>query len=154
MTRIELPSKERLRHLFDYHPDGYLVRRVPVSNQVAGTVLGCPAGGKGYWSGMVDSVSYRVHRLIFQWHHGHCPDMLDHIDEDKGNNRVGNLRGITNGHNCRRKKHGYVRVTPSGRWQGVIKVGGRPLHVGMFDTEADAKEACLSEYDARGMRHD
>ena len=152
MTPIELPSKERLHHLFDYE-DGQLIRRVRVGTRVVGTVLGCCHGG-GYMHGTVDKVIFYMHRLIWQWHHGDCPTELDHVDCDKANNRIENLRAISRQHNMRRASPGCAWQRPSGRWAAQIGVNCKSIIVGTYDTEAQAKQACLDEYDRRGLAYD
>lgn len=44
---------------------------------------------------MVDGVSYYLHRLIYAWHHGNAPDLVDHEDRQIENCRIGNLRPAT-----------------------------------------------------------
>jgi HNH endonuclease len=111
-----LPTQERLRELFWYHPEGFLVRRVAVGTKyrVGQEVRGCPVG-RGYRVVVVDGGQYRLHRLIYQWHHGRCPDEIDHEDHDSGNCRIWNLRDGTGGVNAANRRN-----------PGTFRAGGQP----------------------------
>ena len=39
------------------------------------------------------------HHAVWAWHHGRFPTQLDHIDGDTLNNRIGNLREVTQSEN-------------------------------------------------------
>jgi hypothetical protein len=95
--RKPLPSRERLRELFDYHEDGYFVRLADVSTWFhAGDEVRGTAHSNGYLQASVDGTVYQFNRLVFQWHHGWCPDIVDHHpDRDRHNCRIGNLRPAT-----------------------------------------------------------
>ena len=70
---------------------------------------------------------------------------IDHIDADKINNRVENLRWVTNSMNCLLKKpmkreSGLLRgVTKSGnKFLAKIKIDGKYKYLGTFDTPEEA----------------
>lgn len=79
---------------------------------------------------------------------------VDHIDEDKLNNRRANLRLATGAQNAqnRRRPHrdgtsGYRGVSyhaPTGKWRGVCKVGGKKCSAGYFDSAEAANEALVA----------
>jgi hypothetical protein len=96
-----LPTRERLHHLFDYDRNGHLIRRVRATgNTKCGDVL---KGTGQYHRVSVDGGNYSLHRLIYQWHHGITPDIVDHEDRNVCNNRIGNLRDGTGGVNARNR---------------------------------------------------
>jgi hypothetical protein len=87
-------TQEYLKNRFDYK-DGQLI--CTVKNKPVGSV-----NGKGYLLYNIGDKSYRVHRLIFLWHHGYLPALVDHKDRNKLNNCIENLREATvsqNNHN-------------------------------------------------------
>ena len=96
---------ERVRELFDYHEDGYLVRRVTVSNNAR---VEQQAGNKrkdGYWIVRVDGHNFLQHRVIWLLHHGYLPEhIVDHINGDPSNNRISNLREASQACNLINKK--------------------------------------------------
>lgn len=72
---------------------------------------------------------------------------LDHIDGDKTNNRILNLRevdGFQNQRNCPKRKDNSSGVTgvsfkkKSGKWAANISLDGKQRHLGYFNTKEDA----------------
>lgn len=93
-------TQETVRTAFRYD-DGHLIWVRPPSvhprlvGQVAGTVIG------GYRRVKVEGRIYGVHRLIWLYHYGELPAEIDHINGDKLDNRVENLRSVTHLQNMR-----------------------------------------------------
>ena len=86
---------EFVRSVFDYDPEGFLVWKSSLNNQFAGK----RAGGvdkNGYWYVQLTRFKKKVpaHRLIFLWHHGFMPKMVDHANRVRTDNRIENLRII------------------------------------------------------------
>ena len=77
-------NQDRLKELFDYQ-DGLLIRKTNrghgknSSRWKAGTTLGHSVKS-GYCLASVDYTTYKLHRLIWLWHHGQFPSKhLDHL---------------------------------------------------------------------------
>ena len=98
----QLPSQQRLQELF-YYENGVLFHKKSRSKGKANKPIGWQEKN-GYWATNVDDVRYRVHRLVYQFHHGVCPATLDHIDGNKSNNAIENLRPATNKQNLANRK--------------------------------------------------
>lgn len=150
-----LPTQERLRELLDYHEDGYFIRRAWVSNhggKVGDEVRGSPS--HGYLATRVDGTQYLLHRLIFKWHHGWCPDIVDHYpDRDKTNCRVGNLRPATPQESTDNQDPGAhsdsqtgVRGVSPYRGRYRAQVGHR--HLGYF-ASVEAGAAAIKDFNRR-----
>jgi HNH endonuclease/AP2 domain len=141
-------TQARLQELFLYD-NGNLVRRVSVKGSNAGTVIGTRRA-KGYFVAMVDGKSYRVHHLVWMYHHGHFVPELDHINRDRGDNRIENLRPCTHSQNLgnsRARVHKYKGVTfckATEKWRAQMNG-----HLGRFDT---IEEAALA-YNAAAIEH-
>jgi hypothetical protein len=89
---------------------------------------------------------YSNHRVVWFLNYGSVPEMLDHIDGDRVNNRVENLRPATNSLNQRNtlssgscKFKGVYIVRYNYRCQ--VSKGGKVIHVGMFKTPEEAARA-------------
>lgn len=104
-------TQEYIRSRFDYDPEGFLVwkdhprlynhkRKI---GQRTGTV-----NGRGYVVCQLDGKTHFVHRLIFLWHHGYLPEVVDHDDRNKLNNREDNLFDKSQGQN-RQNSNYHVR---------------------------------------------
>lgn len=104
----ELPSREELLELFYY--DDCLrwrkdkkkgVQNVKASERVVGCIK-----RHGYSEIMVNGVKYFLSRIVYQTVHGNLtPDLvIDHINRDRLDNRVENLRATSVKHNNRNQK--------------------------------------------------
>jgi hypothetical protein len=153
MTRkiLPLPSQARLHELLDFDPlTGVFVWRMS-----RGTVR---AGGRagwfhstGYWYVRVDGVDYKLHRLAWVWVHGSAPQaLIDHIDRNKSNNAIDNLREATHAQNQQNKKtyannlsgHKGVSWYPlRSKWRVRIQHDKRSILVGFFSTLTEAVQA-------------
>jgi hypothetical protein len=139
----QLPNKELLQELF-YYKDGVLFRKKSLSKGKADKPIGWKENN-GYWATNVYGVRYRVHRLVWQFHYGDCPAILDHIDGNKDNNAIENLRLATKSQNnanrgaVRTNKLGLKGVCLDGKkYKSSIKVNGRSQHIGYYDNPLDA----------------
>lgn len=108
--------------------------------------------GKGYRHGSLDKTYVRLHRVVWAMVHGDWPDgELDHIDGNRLNNAVSNLRAVSASQNHRNQKRsknnssGHTGVSwyrPYGKWRATVSVGrGRAKHLGYFDHIEDAIQA-------------
>lgn len=148
MKSKQLPSQETLRNFFDY-VDGQLIWKKTRSMAKAGF----PAGWiekNGYVSTNLNGTRYRVHRLIFMFFNGYCPEFIDHIDGNKINNRIENLRSATSYENsCNRKANKKNKLNVKGvcmergKYKANIKKFGKTRHLGYFDSLEDAKNAYI-----------
>lgn len=88
-------TQSRLKELFDC-VDGHFVckrtgaikKETPItpSHRYARTVI--------------DKKTYMIHRLVYLFYYGNMPKIIDHIDNDRSNNRIENLREATQQQNC------------------------------------------------------
>jgi len=115
-------------------------------------ILGKPVGRvkrDGYVYVNRRKLEISAHRLIWQAVHGDIADglQIDHIDGDKTNNRITNLRAVTGSINCqnRRNARGYS-LHRGGKWQASLDA----KYIGLFSTEAEARAAYLA---AKRLQH-
>ena len=147
---------EQVRALFEYR-DGMLFWRTARGSRAK---VGERAGNlnpNGYRRVKLDGRLYREHRVIWLLVHGEePPQYLDHIDEDKANNRIENLRAIDNAHNIRRSLSGRNTYLDrrTGRWRAYPRYNGKMHHLGYFATEAEALAAVAVFESAMGVRRD
>lgn len=117
-----------------------------------------PAGHRNKVTGYVmisfENQLYAAHRLAWYFIHGEVPQLplhIDHINRDKMDNRIGNLRIATSAQNQANANmlvtntSGIKGVARRGdRWRAFIRINGRPKHLGTFDTKELAAEAYRS----------
>lgn len=140
-----LPAYDHLRDLLAYDPaTGVFTWRVSTSNRVKiGDIAEC-RDRAGYVVIRIDGVLYRAHRLAWLYHYGIEPTVfIDHIDMDKSNNRIANLRLATksqNQANTKARKDNALGV--KGVYFDVkrnkYQVKIRRQHIGRFESLADA----------------
>lgn len=105
----------------------------------------------GYRRIYLDRKSYYAHRLAWLFVHGIWPtNEIDHIDGDKTNNAISNLREATRSENLRNRgklvtnSSGYKGVSWSKmthKWEVTITVNRKQRNVGFFDDIEDAARA-------------
>ena len=148
-------TKELLHELFEYK-DGHLYWKVSRSQRVK---VGNKAGGvhkpSGYYHIEFNSKKYKGHRLIFLMHHGNLPKVIDHIDGDKLNNKIENLREATQQQNCynsgmkKLNTSGVKNVhlhKPTNKWLVQLMVNGKKKYFGLYE---DLELADLVAQEAR-----
>lgn len=76
------------------------------------------------------------------------PEQLDHIDRNRQNNKIENLRAATNTtnqHNASTRKDNTSGCTgvhkKNGKWQARIASFGKRIHLGVFELKQDAINA-------------
>ena len=89
---------------------------------------------------------YYNHRVVWFLNYGSVPKILDHIDGDRLNNRVENLRPATNGLNQRnRLGYGICKfkgvTAEQGKYRCRANKGGKQHHLGLFETLEGAARA-------------
>ena len=137
-----------LKELFDYDKEtGNLIwKRKSSASVKVGDIAGT-LKDNGYIYVGINHNSYRAHRLIFLMHKGYLPKTIDHINRDKLDNRIENLRPATVSQNSMNRditsknKSGYKGVwwdKHKNKWRAVIKTSGERIHLGYF---ANVEEA-------------
>jgi hypothetical protein len=104
---------------------------------------------RGYRDGMIFRKMHRAHQVAWAIYYGAWPDgQIDHINGDRDDNRIGNLRVVTRSANCRNTKRrsnnssGIMGVSPlKGRWRAYIRDDGKNVHLGIFNTLEEAATA-------------
>lgn len=104
---------------------------------------------------IVNGKHYFRHQVIFVYFYGYLPKIIDHINNDKTDDRIENLRPANQMQNCQnRKKHNHYRGKKCSskykgvswkkshkKWAAYISVNGKRLHLGLFENEALAASA-------------
>tara|TARA_R100000951_G_scaffold90032_1_gene78169 strand:+ start:14751 stop:15239 length:489 start_codon:yes stop_codon:yes gene_type:complete len=137
----QLPSVEYLKECFDYNPDtGDLIRRS------TGAIVN--VNKDGYRAVKIGGTMYQAHRVCWKMHYGECPsDQIDHINQDRGDNRIANLRVVSHQENGKNQKQstrntsGVTGVhwhTRDQRWRAKINIKGKSVFLGSFTDKIDA----------------
>jgi hypothetical protein len=120
-------TQTQLRRAFDYE-DGWLI------DQLTGERIGVVKARYLYVT--INYKTYLVHRLIWIWHYGNCPDRIDHIDGNGFNNRIENLRECNQSQNSGNASWGPMRgIEKHGRKYRVrISAEYGKIELGSYET--------------------
>jgi hypothetical protein len=141
-----------LRENMHYEPDtGVFFWKKPGYGRTVGKIVGSKlwTKGKSYLTMKVDGTVYYAHRLAWLYVHGQWPrGFLDHIDGDRTNNAIDNLREATAAQNAARRDTSKRMIAPS---RGVFPHGtgyvarihhqNKRHYLGYFSTAAEAQTA-------------
>ncbi len=147
---MSLPSQAKLREDFTYDPEtGDFIRYDGKWGGVSRV---------GYIQLTYEGTTYVVHRLIWMWVYGEEPEIIDHINGDRQDNRLVNLRDVNykvNGRNKRKPSNNLSGFTgvhwDKETWQWIAQLGieGRTIRIGVYDTPqeaADARREFITEF--------
>jgi hypothetical protein len=117
-----------------------------VKNKIAGSIH-----SDGYIIIRINRKEYLAHRLAWFYVYREWPKgQIDHINGIKNDNRITNLRNVTNRENCQNytihrngKLVGATYKKAKNKWQSQIQINGKAKHLGLYNTEQEAHEAYL-----------
>ena len=101
----------------------------------------------GYRIIQINGRDYKTARIIWFYAHGSWPTCVDHVNHRRDDNRLVNLRDVTQAENHRNKskrsnnKSGVAGVSwdkAVSKWRARIQVNGEQIHLGLFTHMADA----------------
>lgn len=166
MAKRDLPSPDVLRQLLRYEPetgklfwrerdvewfDGRCGTCAYWNRRYAGKEALAQIDTHGYAGGKIFKVRYLAHRIIWMMVYDELPpQIIDHINGDKIDNRVANLRPATNAQNI---QNGDIRSSNTSgakgvtwsrhnrKWQAQIGCGSSKKHIGYFTSVVDAAAA-------------
>ena len=144
-------TQDFLQNYLSYK-DGELIWKQSVGvmakkGTIAGTVT-----DKGYKSICILGKIYKAHRIIFFYHHGYFPKVVDHIDGNKLNNKIENLRAATVAENSRNSKKrnnnksgikGVSWDKKSKKWRASCSVNYKQYNLGCFSSLEEAKNVVV-----------
>ena len=155
-------TQSRAKELFNYDPDtGAVTRAVDVHSGRgaaegkgkiqchAGDIVGTVSKSTGYATVLVDRERFVLHRLVWLWWYGYTPENeIDHINRDKLDNRISNLREV--GRSCNVRNAGVDKDNTSGikgvnfcnkgkKWRAYIRgPRNKPEGLGFFSCKVEA----------------
>lgn len=146
-------TSDHLKSVLHYNPDtGIFVWLKSVSSGVkAGDIAGC-INNNGYSQVYIKRKLYLAHRLAWFYFYGKWPDnQIDHINGKRTDNRIVNLRDVTNRCNQENRKNKSKGDLPIGvfyrkdtkKYSSQITINGIRKTLGSFSTPELAHEAYL-----------
>lgn len=143
-------TQDRVKQLLVYDPNtGVFKWRVyRAGNAIPGQTTGS-VNTTGYTQIKLDAVKYSAHRLAWLYVTGGWPNFdLDHINRNRQDNRIANLRPATRSQNCQNQKPRSDNVSGvkgvhwckrKERWIVQMNIGGKRKQLGAFTQLNDAQ---------------
>lgn len=148
-------TQSDLMECISYDPETGLFSRIMADGRVKCVA---PKTDNGYIKISTKGRNYFAHRLAWLYVHGRWPDeFIDHINGDRSDNRIANLRECSAAQNSQNlakqyNKHRLTGVVPwKKRFQAKICVNHKRINLGSFKTEEEAHAAYLA---AKAKYHD
>ena len=120
----------------------------------------CNLNGEGYLRVNIGGKRYLAHRIIWMMVHGEWPEEIDHINGNRADNRLCNLRAVNRQENMRNlacrsdNTSGHTGVSYSKRddvFVAYITVDGHAKVIGRYATAEQAAEARAKAQDEAGF---
>jgi len=150
-----LVTHEEILYFLDYDPKtGIFIWKNP--SKYMPKQKGCIAGrldSGGYRQIAINNRRYAAARLAWFYVHGEWPpELVDHINCDRDDNRIDNLRKCSPANNAKNRKRrcdnstGFKGVTRDYKnsFRATIQSDGEEIHLGMFDTAEQAHAAYVT----------
>lgn len=147
----------RLRELLKYDPEtGLFTWKIQTNSRApVGSIAGENSITHGYRTLGINGKLYRQHRLAWFYVHGTWPvKNIDHINGNRLDNRIANLRDVSqavNAQNLQGAKtnnaSGFLGVDwrpKRNKWRAQIRIGGVKKEIGNFDTAEQAHQAYIN----------
>lgn len=145
-------TQERLKEVLQYDENtGDFVWLRPTSNRVKAGAIATSKSSYGYGWISVDGQRYSAHRLAWLYVYGSMPRKnIDHIDNNRANNAIANLREATQEQNLfnmrisKKNTSGYKGVhfhRGTNKWRAVVSLNNKPKHLGLYKTPEEASAA-------------
>ena len=161
--KLPLPDTATLRSMFTYCTETGVLTWLPRLDDPRWNRVfaGKPAGGvdgKGYVRIRSEGNNWNAHRVIWKLVHDEEPEYVDHINGNRADNRLCNLRSVSkteNARNTRLKRHNTSGVsgvhwrTKDQRWAATIHHNGALVRLGqyrLFEDAVAARRAAEAKY--------
>ena len=149
-------TQERLKEIVSFDQDtGIFTRKLKAKGAVVGSVVGYQKSN-GYIAISIGLKKYYAHRLAWLYVYGKLPkNDIDHIDGNRKNNKIKNLRDVSRTENLQNLKKAKTHNKSTGllgayfhkqigKFTSRIKVNKKNIYLGLFDTAEQAQQAYLN----------
>ena len=153
ISRKENLSFRQISSLFQYNKDNGLFLRKTGRGAYKREWTAGTRQTNGYMFFIIDGKKYLAHRLAFLLVHGRYPNgVIDHINGVRSDNRIENLRDVSQGQNTKNVKVSVERKmkfagcyfdSSNGLWAAEAIVKKKRYHLGRFRSKEEAHQVYL-----------
>lgn len=148
-------TQSYLHQTFDYDNGSLIYKTRPSKCVKIGDITSGYQRKDGYKTITIQYKPYYFHRVVFLMQTGYLPDFIDHIDNNKANNKIENLRPCTAQQNCQNKqgitKNKNISWSKNAnKWKISFRNNGKLQHYGYFK---DLDEAINKASEIRNNLH-
>jgi len=135
-------SQKEISHIISYDPNtGICIWKNPIAHVSIGNIVGWKSK-QGYIHTSIRGKKYLLHRLVWLYYYGVLPSYeIDHINQNKSDNRIKNLREVTR--QCNMRNRGNYKNSWSGvkgvawnktnnNWRVTIRVNKKGIELGSY----------------------
>lgn len=141
-----------IKRILDYDADtGIFTYRERVARRIQVGDAAGSVNSEGYRHIRIFGRNCKAHRLAWFYMHGEWPaGIIDHINGQRDDNRIANLRAATRSQNLANSKpnrgdkaapKGVRFIARNGKWSARIQKDGHSTFLGYFKTQEEAAEA-------------
>jgi hypothetical protein len=149
-----LLTQKELQEMLNYDANtGIFTWKIrPCRAVKAGDIAGCTEKRIGYITIGIKKVIHKAHRLAWLYVYGEWPKgLIDHINGNKADNCIANLRDVSAGGNSqnirkpnRRNKSGFMGVIwYQNKWRASMSVNGKSKWLGDYSTPEEAHQVYI-----------
>ncbi len=142
-------TQEYLKSILNYNAEtGVFTWKVKFCRSVVKNSIAGRLDAKGYFVIGINKKTYKCHRLAWLYVYGYIPTkQIDHINGNRSDNRISNLREANNQQNSMNSKKSASNTSgvknvywhkPSKKWIVSIRINNKQNHIGCFDNFDDA----------------
>lgn len=146
-------TQSELKKYLEYNQDTGLFTWINKTNSRSNKIkLGSDAGWLENGYILIGILKYKIqaHKLVWLYIHGYIPKEIDHINMNRSDNRLSNLREVTHQQNCynfplfKNNTSGYKGVSfikKLNKFRAYIVKDNKQICIGLFKTAIDASNA-------------
>lgn len=147
-------TQDQVKELFHYRNGELFWKTQPYKSHFDISKPAGYVGSRGYRNVMIESRGYPAHRIVFLFHKGYLPKFLDHVNNNRVDNRIENIREATRSQNNRNAKLGKNNTSgvkgvnfckQTGKWRAQIRVTGKHLTIGRYSCIKEAQKAIIAK---------
>lgn len=145
---IKIQTSDDVKEIFDYS-DGKLLWKSDRGFKIKSGDVAGSLDHKGYKQVKIGKYCYKLHRLIFLYHKGYLPSIIDHINNDRTDNRIENLREASPSESsCNRGLQsnnssgikGVYWCNKRQKWEAYCHHKRKKKHLGRYETIEQAEQ--------------